>query len=169
MRAMFVAFAFAVSFGQVWAQTICSGPATPGFIGSGFLGVSPVAPTSDQPVAITVGRIAHHPTAISAQIQGTAVNVTLNGTFTAIGVPPPTTCLTVTVGPLAPGSYVVNAHLLPNTAPGAPPSSPTLIAMTPLQVTPGSSAIPLLSPATLLAFAVLLALAARHVLRRSNR
>ena len=140
--------------------SLCSGPAVPGFVGLGFLGLHPPMPDSAQIVAIDVGRIAYNPLSVSTQIQGNVVNVTLTGSFIVIGVPPPIACLSTTVGPLAPGAYTVNAYLTDAAFPTAPPS---LFLTTALSVLPAP--IPASSMSTLAMLAALVAFGGLHALR----
>jgi hypothetical protein len=102
---------------------ICSNPATPGFVGFGFLNVTPTMPLTTQPISITVGRIAYTADSVVAQIQGNVINVNLTGQFIALTTPPPIPCLTVLVAPLAAGTYTVNAYIINRgDDPSVPPS-----------------------------------------------
>jgi|SRR5579862_1057323 len=121
---------------------ICSNPATPGFVGWGFLNVTPTMPLSTQPISITVGRIAYTTDSVAAQIQGNVINVNLTGQFIALTTPPPIPCLTVLVPPLAVGTYTVNAYIINRGEPTVPPS---LIASAVITVATAPRQIPALS------------------------
>jgi IPTL-CTERM motif len=137
----------------------CTGISLPG----GYINVTPPAPTSLQIFSISVGGSRYVPTGVSSQVQGRAINVTLVAT-TFIILPPPYTCATVFVGPLAPGTYVVNMYVLDTTL----SPSPVFVQGTTLDIVAESNTIPTNSVAGLVALSLLLGLLALCALRSSR-
>ena len=82
----------------------------------GYLAVDPAAPDFSHPIAITVGKNAYDPKSVSAQVQGNTIDVTLNATFSGSSPPPPS-CITAVVGPLAAGNYTVKLSLFDPNSP----------------------------------------------------
>lgn len=142
----------------------CSAPAYPGFVGSGFLGISPAAPGVDQPVLISAGRHGFQPTGLTVEVQGSTITATLSGFFLIIGLPPPNyACASSAIGPLAAGAYTVEAYVVDSSLPGEPAA---LIASAPLVVGATATSIPSAAPRWLLALGLMTLLAAAAALRR---
>lgn len=135
---------------------VCSEPAYPGFVGSGFLGISPASPGVDQPVAIAAGVQGFMPTGITAQLQGNTIIATLSGNYLIIGLPPPWFgCLTTAIGALAAGVYTVEAYVVDTSLPGVPPA---LFASAPLVVGATPQSIPSVSMPVLVALLLMVLL-----------
>jgi hypothetical protein len=132
----------------------------PGFDASGWVGFTPVAPTSADTVSITVGRFSYVPQQASAQVHENIIDVTLNAHFVGFDPPPPVGCSTTTVGPLPIGSYVVNLYIVDPDIPGS-----VRVFFTSRTIVVSSATIPSLGPTSLVLLALLLAAAALWQLR----
>jgi len=86
----------------------------------GYISVEPASPDSTQQVTISVNAYSYDPKSVSVQVQSNTINVTLTANLIGFLAPPPT-CLTSSVGPLAPGIYNVNLILVDPSAPNQPP------------------------------------------------
>ncbi len=145
----------------------CTTPAYPGYFpgGVGFLGIAPSAPTASQTITLTVGAAGYEPQSVSAQVAERTITVVLRGAIHTLS--PPGLCGSTMVGPLAPGSYVVQAYAQ-NSITGAV----STIGNAPLIVVSSSVAvesIPAVAPGALVGLACLLAGVAVRSLRRSRR
>ena len=155
LLAMFIA---AAATPHALAQiSLCTG--TP-FTG-GYVNFNPTSPDASQAVAISVGRIANKPVDIAAIVSGNAIDVTLNTLPIGLGIPPPTECDTVNVGPLAPGTYMVNFFILNVGMVGATP----FLAVT-TSLTVGAAPIPATSPLVVAGLAATLIITAFFWIRR---
>ena len=103
-----------------------------------YLSNSPTLPGSTEVITITVGRVGFVLRGQSLEVQGNTINVTQDGHFIGLGVPQPTPCTVVTVGPLPAGTYEVNYYLFDS----ANPAPKTLAASTSMTVAPASSSGP---------------------------
>ncbi len=130
VRLVLIALIFNTAFVTAAQATTCVG--NPDSFAPGYLRVTPQAPLDNQTLTITVGRAAYfyYPLDLSVQVHGNAIDATLRGRHTLIGLPPPIFCVATTLGPLPPGMYTVNAHLIDLDA----PSNPSLIATTSVTV-----------------------------------
>lgn len=145
----------------------CATPAYPGYFpgGVGFLGIAPTTPTASQTITLTVGAAGYEPQSVSAQVAERTITVILRGAIHTLS--PPGLCGSTTVGPLAPGSYVVQAYAQNNIT-----GAVSTIGDAPLIVVSSSVAvesIPAVAPGALVALACLLAGVAVRSLRNSRR
>ncbi|HET6545187.1 MAG TPA: hypothetical protein VFG55_00400 [Rhodanobacteraceae bacterium] len=129
---------------QAFADPVpCPDTGNPGYIGDDgltFLDIDPAAPDATQVMTFTVGQTAFDPTTLSAQIDGSTVNVLLSGTPNPITAAPQATCLSTAIGPFASGSYTVRVIVLPSDA-----TPPYVAATSPLDVAeaPGEGTLPI--------------------------
>jgi hypothetical protein len=151
MRLLLIAAAFIIMPHATAQISLCSGTQLPGGI---YINFTPPTPNSMETVAIAVGRIAYDPHAISAQVHANSIDVTLTATLNPTGVPPPVACDTVTVGPLAAGSYTVAFFVID---PNVVNPVPFLAGTTTLVVASAFSPIPTTSSIALLALTLLMA------------
>ena len=119
MKTIFAVLAVvALTLANSAAAQFCDGGPPPNFA---YLDYVPKSPNSTQAITITVGRTAFVLHGDTSEVKGNTINVTQIGFIGAIGIPPPTMCSVVTVGPLPAGSYTVNYYLLGDVGPAAGP------------------------------------------------
>lgn len=126
----------ALALANVAAAQFCSGGPPPNFA---YLDYVPKSPDSTQSITITVGHAAFVLRGETTEVKGDAINVTQIGFVGAVGLPPPTMCSVVTVGPLAAGTYTVN-YLLYDYMASFPP---LLVASASVTVAPAAAASPI--------------------------
>lgn len=89
------------------------------------ISLSPMPPSSASPLTFSLGMTAFIPEGAAANVDGHTIDVTLTASFYGFTTPPQVTCSSVTLGPLAGGSYEVNFWLI-DTSTGD--STPQLVA-----------------------------------------
>lgn len=131
---------------------------------SPVLRFAPAAPRSNQSVTMTVGTLTLQPSSQTAVVTGTTINVTVTGSLKPPSQPP--SCVAVSVGPLAAGSYTVNFL---QDVPGQTPQV-TLLTTRTLTVATSTLAIepiPTTSTPALLVLTIVLAISGAALLRRA--
>ena len=113
-----------------------------------YLEIYPIFATTADVVSIVVGRVAFVLRGQSLQIEGNVINVTQDGYVSGLGVPPPTPCTVLTVGPLSAGAYTVNYYLYDSLNP-APKTLAASTSMTVAPITGERGCLFPFSPATL--------------------
>jgi hypothetical protein len=107
------------------------------------ISLSPMPPSSARPLTFSVGMIAYIPEGAVASVDDHSIDVTLTARFYGFTTPPQVTCSSLTLDPLAGGSYEVNFRLI-DTSTGD--STPQLIATGAFAVG-GGAPVPASAPA----------------------
>lgn len=111
----------------------CTSPLLNGPNGlSGHLSFDPANPSSAGPITVTAGRHIFIPTAISADVQEQDIAVYVTGAMDGFTTPRGDSCLSMSLAPLAAGTYTVNVYTIDTHVPNDPPQ---LVLSEPLTVT----------------------------------